>query len=368
MRLASLLAALAVSLALVGSALAQSDNGGSDNGGSDQTAPAQQAPSGPVLQPSDNSPVLCDPNSPGFRYVEVRGSGFDAWSTQHLVGALFDASGAARERWNSVWVSPQGSLTLEVNLCGDPILKRGALDAGDYTVAVGQSSGGTIASTGISVSPPPEPGAEADQPETMPQSGPVSQLPQFDPALLTPTPIATYVIPSIKAQPTPTPIPIPGVATPTPPPGAGPRTGPGSQQQPLPLGAPGNLVDGWQLVIQGISPDAYQGIKAEEPLATAPASDQRDYIVRAQATYLGLGTGVFSAVRLALYSTVTGQTYDQMSNNCGVIPDPLNPLVVTQGNSTRGNVCFVVRASDVNSLIAYDNQPNVGDRVYFALQ
>jgi len=359
---ASLLAAFAISLALVGSALAQSD------GGSDQAPPADEAPTGPVLQPSDNAPVICDPNSPGFRYVEVRGSGFDAWSTQHLVGALFDASGAARERWNSVWVTPQGSLTLVVNLCADPIQKHGALDPGDYTVAIGQSSGGTIASAAISVSPPVEPGAETetDQPETMPQSGPVSQLPQFDPALLTPTPVATYVIPNIQGRPTPTPIPIPGAATPVP--VAGPRTGPGSQQQPLPLGAPGNLVDGWQLVIQGISPDAYQGIKAEVPLATAPASDQRDYIVRAQATYLGLGTGVFSAVRLSLYSTATGQTYDQMSNNCGVIPDPLNPIVVTQGNSTRGNVCFVVRASDVNSLIAYVNQQNIGDRVYFALQ
>lgn len=355
--------ALAVSLALVGSVLAQSD------GGSDQPPPAEEGPTGPVLQPSDNAPVICDPNSAGFRYVEVRGSGFDAWSTQHLVGALFDASGAARERWNSVWVSPQGSLTLEVNLCADPIQKHGALDPGDYTVAIGQSSGGTIASAGISVSPPAEPGSETDQdqPEVMPQSGPVSQLPQFDPALLTPTPVATYVIPNIQAHPTPTPIPISGIATSAP--MAAPRTDAGTQQQqPLPLGAPGNLVDGWQLLIQGISPDAYQGIKAEVPLATAPASDQRDYMVRAQATYLGLGTGVFSAVRLALYSTATGQRYDLLSNSCGVIPDPLNPIVVTQGNSTRGNVCFVVRASDVNSLIAYDNQPNVGDRVYFALQ
>jgi hypothetical protein len=31
-------------------------------------------------------------------------------------------------------------------------------------------------------------------------------------------------------------------------------------------------------------------------------------------------------------------------------------------------VCFVVRASDVGSLIAYDNQPDQADRIYFALQ
>jgi hypothetical protein len=110
--------------------------------------------------------VICDPNDPRFRYVEVHGSGFDAWATQHLVGALVNASGAALERWPSVWVSPQGQLTVEVNLCGDPYQNHAALDVGDYTLLVGQSGGGTIASTGISLAPLPEPGADAgtDQP------------------------------------------------------------------------------------------------------------------------------------------------------------------------------------------------------------
>ncbi len=355
-RLASLVI-LVVALSLATTVFAQSSDG------SDQSAPApqDQAPTGPILQPSDNSPVVCDSNAPGFRYIEVRGSGFDAWSSQHLVGSLFDASGAAREQWNSVWVSPQGQLTLEVNLCADPIQKHPALDVGDYTVAVGQGNGAAIATAGISLAPPPEPGAEPDQTGPMPAGTPISQ----SSTLLTPTPF-TYVIPQIQPQPTMTPIPIPGVATATP--VAGPANGPGSLQQPLPLGAPGNLVDGWQLVIQGVTPDAYNGIKAENSNAPAPASDQRDYVVRAQATYLGQGTGQFSGVRIGLLSTATGLTYDQVSNSCGPIPDPLTPIVVTQGQAERGNVCFVVRAGDIGSLIAFDNQPNASDRVYLALQ
>jgi len=348
---------LVVALSLATTVFAQS------SGGSDQSSPQpeDQAPTGPILQPSDYSPVICDPNAAGFRYLEVRGSGFDAWSTQHLVGNLFDASGAAREHWSSVWVSPQGQLTLEVNLCADPIQKHPALDVGDYTVAVGQGNGATIATAGISLAPPTEPGTEPEQTAPMPAGTPISQ----SSTLLTPTPF-TYVIPQIQAQPTFTPIPIPGVPTATP--AAGPRTGAGSLQQPLPLGAPGNLVDGWQLVIQGVTPDAYTGIKAEIPLANAPASDQRDYVVRAQATYLGQGTGVFGSVRVALYSTATSLTYDQVSNSCGPIPDPLTPNVVTQGQAERGNICFVVRAGDIGSLVAFDNQPNASDRVYFALQ
>jgi hypothetical protein len=357
-----------VALSLATTVFAQS-SGGSDQSTPDQSTPDQSAPqpqdqaapSGPILQASDYSPAVCDPSAAGFRYLEVRGTGFDAWSTQHLVGNLFDASGAVREHWNSVWVSPQGQLTLEVNLCADPIQNHPALNLGDYTVAVGQSNGGTIASTGISLAPPPEPGADTGQAAPMPAGTPISQ----SSTLLTPTPF-TYVIPQIQAQPTPTALPLPGVATPAPVPG--PRTGAGTLQQPFPLGAPGNLVDGWQLLIQGVTPDAYTGIKAEVPLATAPASDQRDFVVRAQATYLGPGTGVFGSVRLALYSTATGLTYDQISNSCGVIPDPLTPITVTQGTGTRGNVCFVVRAGDIGSLIAFDNQPNPSDRVYFALQ
>jgi hypothetical protein len=121
-----------------------------------QTAPApeDQAPSGPVLQPADYAPPLCDPNYAGFRYLEVRGSGFDAWATQRLVGNVVDANGVSQIRWTSVWVSPQGRLTLEVNLCADRFRHRPALPAGDYTVAVASGSGAPITTTTISVAPP----------------------------------------------------------------------------------------------------------------------------------------------------------------------------------------------------------------------
>jgi hypothetical protein len=127
--------------------------------------PADQAPLGPILQASDTAPVICDPATRGFRYVEVRGSGFDAWASQRLVGNLLDGSGTPQVQWGSVWVSPRGGLTLELNLCADPFRSRAALAAGTYTVAVGDSSGAPIAATNIDVAPPPEPLAEGDLPE-----------------------------------------------------------------------------------------------------------------------------------------------------------------------------------------------------------
>ena len=276
-----------------GSSYAQSE--GSDV---QSEPPADQpAPTGPSLQASDYAPVICDPNSGGFRYVEVRGTGFDAWATQRLVGNVVDGNGLSQMQWGSVWVSPQGRLTLEVNLCADPFRNRPALPAGDYTVLVGPGSGQAIAATSIALSPPPEPPAEGDQ--AQPQSMPPATT------ATNPTPAATaipYVLPNIAPQPLPTPLPpvtIPGgttssgaaVAAPT----TGPRTGPGSLQQPFPLGAPGSLADGWQLVVTGVTPDAWSGIHSAVPSTNAPASDQRDYMVRVQATFLGQGTASSAA-------------------------------------------------------------------------
>jgi len=174
------LIAVAVWLALATTVLAQSDaqtaapsdqpadQAAPSDQPADQAAPsdqpADQAPVGPMLQASDTAPVICDPATRGFRYVEVRGSGFDRWASQRLVGNLFDGSGTPQVQWGSVWVTPRGGLTLELNLCADPFRSRPALAAGTYTVAVGDSSGAPIAATNIDVAPPPEPLAEGDLP------------------------------------------------------------------------------------------------------------------------------------------------------------------------------------------------------------
>jgi hypothetical protein len=290
---------------------------------SDAQQPMEQpAPSGPTLQPLDTAPVICDPAASRFRYLEVRGTGFDAWATQRLVGNLTDEAGAARVQWGSVWVTPQGRLTLEVNLCADPFRGRPALPAGNYALAVGPGTGAAIASTSIALSPPPEPPAEGE-----PQAPPSGVRASATPA-------------TIKRS---------------------------TQAQPLPQGTPGTLADGWQLVVMGVTPDAWSVIHSAVPSSLQPASDQRDLLVQLQAVYTGQGTGVFSAMRLSLVSGIQ-TTYDQLRNGCGIVPDMVPPNLVTPGGSVRGNVCFQVRASDLDSLVLFDNQPAENDRVYFSLK
>jgi hypothetical protein len=254
----------------------------------------------------------------------VRGSGFDAWSSQRLVGTLVDASGAAQAHWPSIFVTPQGQLTLELNLCAEPLQNRPALGPGDYTLSVGQSDGSQIAATGISLQDPDAAAATDDQ---------------HAPAATSP-------------QPTPAPA---------------PRTGPGALDQPFKLGNGANLVDGWQLGVTSVNPDAFGSIKSVIPSAVAPSPDMRDVLIGLQVTYTGAGTGTFTGSRLALVNPRTQARYDQFSNNCGFIPTAVSPNVVTPGTVVLGNVCFTVPAADVGALLLVDNQPSQADRVYFAL-
>jgi hypothetical protein len=301
-----LFAAVLLAASLAGPAFAQEDQGG-----------------GPVLQPVNNAPAACDPSAPGFRYLEVRGSGFDAWSSQHLVGTLVDASGAPQAQWPSVFVTPQGQLTLELNLCAEPLQNRTALVPGDYTVSVGASDGSPIAATGITLQNPVA-------------AGSIQQAPA-------------------ATSPRPTPVPAP-------------RTGPGSLLQPFSPGNGANLVDGWQLGVTGVNSDAYSSIKTAIPSAVSPSPDMREVMIGLQATYAGTGTGSFTDSRLALINPRTQARYDQLSNNCGFIPNAISPNVVTPGTVVVGNVCFLVPASDVGSVLLFDNQTSQADRVFFSLQ
>lgn len=162
-----LLVALALSLAAVGVVHAQSDDPSAPadtalDASADTPAdsPADVPPlpaSGPQLVVASAAPMVCEGSGGRMRYVEVRGSGFDAWAGQRLVGTLTDATGAARAQWPSVWVTPTGRLTVEVNVCADAFRNHAALPAGDYYLAVGSPPAGPFAATGFSLQVPPSP-------------------------------------------------------------------------------------------------------------------------------------------------------------------------------------------------------------------
>jgi hypothetical protein len=315
---------LTIALALPSLAAAQSAPDQPDQ--PEDSAPPPAGPSGssgPTLQATDIAPVVCDPGKSGFKFVEVRGSGFDAWAKQRLIGNLTDSSGTPQMQWGSVWVTPQGRLTLEVNLCRDPVRNRAALAPGDYTVAVGAGGGAAIAATSISVLPPADASAAAPDVEGEPAAG------------LTPADNSA-------------------------------RGGPGSKQQPLPIGTSGKFSDGWQFVVTSVNPDAYAAIHEAFPSAAQPSGDQKYVMVSVQAIYVGQGSGVLSAIRLGALGK-SGQTYDQIKNGCGVVPQSLPATLVQPGGGLVGNICFAIPSPDLAALTLFDAQSGERDKLYFAL-
>jgi hypothetical protein len=317
----------------------------------DDEQPPDESGGGPVPTLTPTRPVapICQVAGTAGRYLQIRGTGFDAWIDQRLPGSLTDADGNPEGGWRTIWVDPNGNVTLAVNLCDDIAARRGPLAPGTHWVFIRDGSGGDpIASTSFDLSDQPAPAREVPLPRPQqPGTAPVVVVPPLDPSTYTPAPVPTYVPPA-QSQPSSMPV-----------------TGPGSRQQPLPMGSTITLYDGWQLTVTGTTPDAWSGIHAAVPSNVGPAPDQQYFEVRVQAIYTGSGSGFFNDLRLAVAGPNT--TYDQVRNSCGLIPDEVPATLAASGGVARGNVCFAVRKSDANSLAVYDSLAPEASRTYVAL-
>jgi hypothetical protein len=342
------LLALLLLLSLTTAAVfADGDDGNGEN-------PDSDAPAGPVptLSPTRAEAPICQVAGTA-RYLEIRGSGFDAWVDQRLPGMLTDADGNPEDSWRTIWVDPNGNVTLAVNLCDDVAKQRGPLAPGTHWLFIGDGSGGDpIATTSFDLSDQPLPARSVPLPTPQaPGSGPVVPVPPINPGSnsFTPAPVPTYVAPSgSQAQPGTTPV-----------------NGPGSRQQPLPLGSTINTFDNWQVTATGVTPDAWSGIHNAVPSNVGPAPNLQYFQVRIQAIYTGSGSALFSDLRLGVAGA--SQTYDQINNSCGLVPDEVQPTPVANGGVVRGNVCFAVRTSDAGSLAMYDTLAPEASRIYVAL-
>jgi hypothetical protein len=123
----------------------------------DTSGQSPQDIAGPSLSARNQPTQACDPALTRLRYLEVRGAAFDAWALQRLTGQLVDVNGTPLISWGSVWVSPKGSLTVEVNLCADPFRGSEALAPGTYALVLSQRDGAPIASTSLEIAAPATP-------------------------------------------------------------------------------------------------------------------------------------------------------------------------------------------------------------------
>lgn len=139
------------------------------------------------------------------------------------------------------------------------------------------------------------------------------------------------------------------------------------ETEPIPLGMPAEIGNGWTLQVVSVVPNATQRILYWDSGNKPPAPGRQYFMARVWAQRTGTGPGYLHA-GFRLRATGPSKTkYSTFSDSCGVIPDPNlefdDPLVFPRG-IVEGNVCWSVRASDAWSLVMY---PSEGKQVFFAL-
>ena len=162
----------------------------------DEDAAQAEAAPAPTLTPTRPQAPICQ-LAGNARFLEIRGTGFDAWIDQRLPGMLTDADGNPEDAWRTIWVDPNGNVTLAVNLCDDVARQRGPLAPGTHWVFIGDGSGGDpIAATSFDLSevPPPARVVPLPQPQA-PGSAPAVVVPPPNPSNYAPAPVGAYVAP-----------------------------------------------------------------------------------------------------------------------------------------------------------------------------
>jgi hypothetical protein len=145
-----------------------------------------------------------------------------------------------------------------------------------------------------------------------------------------------------------------------------------SSANPVPLGKPGVLANGWILTVTGVIPDAASTILAADPGNSAPPPGDQYVLVAVSATYNGPGSSHLTpATSLHAVGTVSGVEHSTSDSFCGKLPSPDldldNPLVFKGKTITGYAACWMVAAGDVPTLEMFWQPPLSSQQVWFAL-
>jgi hypothetical protein len=145
-----------------------------------------------------------------------------------------------------------------------------------------------------------------------------------------------------------------------------------SRANPVPLGKPGGLGNGWSVTITGVNPDATAAILAADPTNAAPADGYHYVMVAVTASYDGPGSSHLTPG--SSFHAISASNVDHSTSNsfCGALPPPnldlTNPLVFNGGSESGYAVCWMVTTAEVGSLEMYYELPLSSTRIWFALR
>jgi hypothetical protein len=143
------------------------------------------------------------------------------------------------------------------------------------------------------------------------------------------------------------------------------------RSNPVPLGKPGALGNGWTLTVTSVNSDATSAILAADPGNSAPLNGMQYVLVAVSATYNGPGSAHLTPATSfhAIGASNVGHT--SANSFCGKLPSPdldLDNPIVYKGHTIAGYAaCWMVPTADVPSLELYYQPLLVPAQVWFAL-
>lgn len=146
-----------------------------------------------------------------------------------------------------------------------------------------------------------------------------------------------------------------------------------TRDNPIPLGRPGALGNGWVVRVTAVHPDATAEILAADPDNEAPAPGKQFFMVAVSATYTGEGSSRLEPDLTFLAVGEANVAYTTYDDSCGELPEPSLPAsdqeVFTGGTIAGNAACWQIPSSDAASLVMYsDPLLAAGERVFFALR
>jgi hypothetical protein len=160
-------------------------------------------------------------------------------------------------------------------------------------------------------------------------------------------------------------------AKPAPSPKLAPTGAGSSRADPVVLGKPGSLGNGWSVTVTAVNPDATSAILAADPTNKPPLDGFQYVLVSVSATYNGAGSSHLTPATSFHAMGASGYPHSTSNSYCGTLPAPsldaANPLVFKGGTISGYAACWMVSKGDISSLELY-YQPLFGTtQVWFAL-
>jgi hypothetical protein len=146
-----------------------------------------------------------------------------------------------------------------------------------------------------------------------------------------------------------------------------PSAGVGTRENPVPIGTPADIGDGWTLTVNEVTLDATALVTGENQFNDPPPEGSVYVMINITTAYNGPEDKAldFFTVSGVTSSNVELNTYDSFV----VAPDAYDGLAeVFAGGSKSGNIVLTVLAGEVQSLVLYTSAGFSGDDVYFATQ